>query len=115
MQNQFRHLKEKWDKDRQERIRNSARIKQLILDRGTAVFKKYGIAKAVIFGSLAEAKYSQTSDVDILVQDLSNQKYWEFKHELEEALDIPVDLYTDKDESKFVSKILLRGVTIYEV
>ncbi len=115
MQNQFSNLKEKWDKDREARVRDSARIKQLILDRGTTVFKKYGIVKAVIFGSLAEERYSQTSDIDILVKDLSNKKYWEFRRELEEALDIPVDLYTDKDESGFVNKILSRGVTIYEV
>jgi predicted nucleotidyltransferase len=115
MQNPFSHLKEKWDKDRESRVRDSARIKQLIRDRGTSVFKKYGIAKAVIFGSLAEERYSQTSDIDILVKDLSNEKYWEFRRELEEALDIPVDLYTDKDDPNFVTKILSRGELIYEV
>lgn len=115
MLNQFHQLKEKWDKDREARVRNSARIKQRILDRGTPVFKKYAIVKAIIFGSLADERYSQTSDVDIFVQDLPNENYWKFRRELEEALDIPVDLYTDRDDSRFVDKILSRGETIYEI
>jgi hypothetical protein len=55
------------------------------------------------------------SDIDILVLPLENSQYWDFRHELEEAVDMLIDLYTDLDDRFLVEKIISRGETIYEI
>jgi predicted nucleotidyltransferase len=57
----------------------------------------------------------ESSDVDILVASLGNDKYWEFLHELEETVNFSIDLYTDKDDPVFVKKIMERGEVFYEI
>jgi len=111
----FTKLQKKWVKAAEERKKNAAKAKQKLLQGGTAVFKKYDIEKAVIFGSLIEQRFEGQSDIDIFVRYLSNDKFWEFRRDLEEAVGLPIDLYTDKDEKVFVRKILSRGEVIYEV
>jgi predicted nucleotidyltransferase len=101
--------------ERQKRKNRSERIKSLVLERGRTVFKKYGICKVVVFGSVANGVYGEKSDIDILVMPLKNSQFWDFRFELEEAVDLPIDLYTDLDDPIFVEKIISRGETIYDV
>jgi predicted nucleotidyltransferase len=101
--------------DRENRRIRSERFKRLLLDRGIAVFKKFGIRRVIVFGSVADGVCSEMSDLDILVMPLKNSQYWDFRHELEEAVDLPIDLYTDLDEPILVEKIVSRGETLYEV
>jgi predicted nucleotidyltransferase len=108
-------LKKKWYKIAEERRHFETTAKQRLLNEGVAVFEKYGIEKVVIFGSLTEQRFGEKSDIDIFVRYLSNDKFWEFKRVLEEAVGLPIDLYTDKDEKTFVQKIMSRGEVIYEV
>ena len=100
---------------RRERRIRSERVKSLLLERGISVFRKYGISKVVVFGSVSDGTPDTLSDVDLLVMPLKNIHYWDFRHELEEEVDLPIDLYTDLDDADFVDKILDRGETIYEV
>jgi predicted nucleotidyltransferase len=93
----------------------SERLKTLLLERGVAVIKKFDIRKVIVFGSVADGVCDDRSDIDILVMPLKNSKYWDFRHELEEAVDLPIDLYTDLDDPVLVEKIISRGETIYEV
>lgn len=97
-----------------QRIR-SERLKFLLLERGLAVFEKFGICKVIVFGSVAEGVCGEMSDIDILVMPLKNKQYWDFRHELEEAVDLQIDLYTDLDDPILVEKIISRGEKIYEV
>jgi hypothetical protein len=46
---------------------------------------------------------------------LKNSQYWDFRYELEEAVGLPIDLYTDLDDPILVEKIITRGETLYEV
>ena len=46
---------------------------------------------------------------------LRKEEYWEFRHELEEAIQTHLDLHTQDDDPKIVTKILERGIVIYEV
>ena len=101
--------------ERQKRKNRSERIKSLVLERGRTVFKKYGICKVVVFGSVANGLYGEKSDIDILVMPLKNSQFWDFRFELEEAVDLPIDLYTDLDDPIFVEKIISRGEIIYDV
>lgn len=111
----FRKFHEKRRKNREEARKNAALVKQRLLKEGTPVFQKYGIETAVIFGSLANKRYKKASDIDIFVRYLSNEKYYDFKRELEDAVETPIDLYTDKDDTLFVEKIITRGEVIYEI
>jgi hypothetical protein len=46
---------------------------------------------------------------------LRNSRYWDFRYELEGAVDLPIDLYTDLDDPIIVEKIISRGETLYEI
>ena len=61
------------------------------------MFKKYSTCKVIVFGSVAEGANTENSDIDILVVSLKNNQYWDLRYELEEAVDLPIDLYTDTD------------------
>ncbi|CAD7766639.1 MAG: hypothetical protein DNFNHJIP_00037 [Candidatus Argoarchaeum ethanivorans] len=111
----FEKLKQKWIKDKKRRRAAASEMKNRLLTRGEPIFKKYGINKVVIFGSVADGRCGLTSDIDILVQPLSGEKYWEFRREIEDAVNSTIDLYTIGDDPVFVKKILSRGETVYEV
>jgi len=111
----FEKLKQKWIKDKKRRRAMASELKHLLLTRGRPIFKKYGISKVVLFGSVADGYCDLSSDLDILVQPLSCEKYWDFRREIENAIDSTVDLYTTSDDPVFVKKIFSRGETVYEV
>ena len=52
----------------------------------------------IVFGSVEDGVCGEMHDIDILVMPLKNSRYWDFRHELEEAVDLPIDLYTDSDD-----------------
>lgn len=111
----FEKLKQRWTQEQEERKRRSSKIEDLLILRGRPVFEKYAIQKVVVFGSVADDRSRCDSDIDILVSPLKNREYWAFRHELEEAVDMPIDLYTDTDDSIFVKKVLSRGKVLYEI
>jgi predicted nucleotidyltransferase len=111
----YEKLKQKWLNDKQKRINRAAELKTALLTRGEPIFKKYGIRKVVLFGSVADERSGRASDIDILVQPLSADKYWDFRRELEDEINATVDIYTDSDDHVFVKKILSRGETVYEI
>ncbi len=110
----FDKLKERWRLEEQQERLDHAKRKAQVLSCAPKVFKAYGISKAILFGSLAENRSNQQSDVDLLVMPLPAKRYWDFKHELEQTLKLPVELYTQDDEPGFVDKIIKRGEIIYE-
>jgi len=109
----FEKLKAKWEKDRKVRFARSEILMHLVKDRGKPLFKKYGVQKVVIFGSVANNLCDENSDIDIYVEPLSAKTYWAFRRELEEAVDSTIDLYTDSDDPIFIGKIISRGEVIY--
>jgi predicted nucleotidyltransferase len=111
----FEKLKKRRAVERERRKIRSELLKSLLLERGIAVFKKYSICKVIVFGSVADGVCGDMSDLDILVMPLENSRYWDFRYELEEAVDLPIDLYTDLDDPSLVEKITSRGETLYEV
>jgi predicted nucleotidyltransferase len=109
----FEKLKKRRAVQREGRKIRSKRLKSLLLERGLAVFKKFGICKVIVFGSVADGVCGEMSDIDILVMRLKNSQYWDFRYELEEAVGLPIDLYTDLDDPILVEKIITRGQTLY--
>jgi len=83
--------------------------KALVCSQALPVFRHFGIRQAILFGSL-DGRSTARSDVDLLVMSL----YWEFRHALEQALKLSVDIYTQDDNLYLVAKVLERGEVIYD-
>lgn len=98
-----------------QRLQRAQKLKQMLRTAGRALFTKYRIQKVVVFGSVADNRCDAGSDLDVLVLPLPAASYWDFRHELEEALGLPLDLYTQDDDPRFLEKVLARGEIIYEV
>ena len=95
----FEKLQKRGAIERERRKIRSEHLKTLLLKRGIALFNKFDIRKVIVFGSVADGACGEMSDLDILVMPLKNSRYWDFRYELEEAVYLPIDLYTDLDDS----------------
>lgn len=94
--------------------------------RAKPVFRRYGIKKAILFGSFALGRQTIKSDVDlVLIQDTDKRYFDRFEgilRDLYEAIrgrDIEVFIYTPEEldrisHRKFIQKILRDGQVIYE-
>ncbi|MEW6262104.1 MAG: nucleotidyltransferase domain-containing protein [Thermodesulfobacteriota bacterium] len=100
-------------REREERRESSRAVKKILLSRGRPVFEQYGLHKVYLFGSVTQGRWLEGSDVDLLVMPLASDRYWDFRHDLEEALDLPVDLYTQADEGRLVERIMATGEIVY--
>ena len=111
----FDKLRQRWEKDRIRRQKDSEMRREMLKKKAIPVFKKYNISKAVLFGSSVENRIRSDSDIDLFVRPLPASVYWEFVRELEETIGLPVDMVTDSDDEVFVKKILERGEVLYEI
>ncbi len=102
------------ERHRRDMMRQSEEMMFRIKEKGIPVFKRYGIRRVILFGSIIRQNLSKFSDLDMLVIPLENERYWDFNRELEGVLKIPLDIYTQNDDPGFVEKIKSRGETIYE-
>lgn len=69
------------------------------------IFKKYGVKRARLFGSVAKGSARPESDVDILIEFSRPTDGWTYAglaRELEEALARPVDLVTENALSDYI-------------
>lgn len=90
------------------------------------VFHRYGIKKAILFGSFATGKQSRKSDVDlVLIQDTDKRYFDRFEGILRDLYgvirgrDLEVFIYTPNElekmsHRKFIDRILREGRVIYE-
>ena len=69
-------------------------MKEVLLDKGIPVLKKYGAQKIVLFGSVQRGYCVGFSDIDILTLPIPNDQFWRCLHDLREAVGFSVDLYT---------------------
>lgn len=111
----FEKLKQRWSNEKWEQEARAAEFKRQLQEKGTPIFKKYNLQTVYIFGSVAAGRIRQDSDVDLYVSSLPADKYWNFRHELEETVQLPIDLYTDSDDYTFIRKIVERGEKVYGV
>ena len=84
----------------------------------TPVFDRYGISRAVLFGSVAKGTATQKSDLDILVDSkLRGLKFVGFMEAVRQAVGMPVDVFDVshiEHGSLIAREIQSTGVTIYE-
>ena len=109
----FDKVKQRWMAETIERKRRSEQMRASLVIRGNPVFRKFNIAKVILFGSVLDGRSNALSDLDVLVISLKKDDYWTFRHELDEAVGYPVDLYTQDDDPLFLSKIMKRGAVVY--
>jgi len=80
-------------------------IVEVLLKHREELYQRYGVKHLKIFGSYAEGKQKESSDLDVIVSldgriDLLG--FVELKYYLEEITGLSVDLVTDKGISPFV-------------
>ena len=114
MQAGFDKLIADWKRQKRDRKTRSEIIRRRIGEKGMDLFVRYGIEKVILFGSIEKDEGDDRSDVDLYVEPLPPDRYWQFRRELEEAIEISLDLYTAGDDPVFIRKILERGRVIYE-
>ena len=91
---------------------------QDIQRRLTPVFDRYGVRRAVLFGSLAKGTAAENSDVDLLVDShLKGLRFVGLMEAVHSALLLPVDLLDVthiEAGSRLDREIRETGITIYE-
>lgn len=95
-------------------VARAARLSALVRERVPPILGRYGAGRAWLFGSVAAGRCHARSDVDLLVLGIPAGDYWALRHDLEEALECPVDLLTQDDDPIMVRKVTERGVLIHE-
>ena len=79
----------------------------------TRLKTKYGITRVILFGSLAENKFWEHSDIDLAVTDLSEEKYLEaFGEATDIASPFKVDVIIIEKAPELLIKKINRGIEI---
>lgn len=115
MGSDFSKLKERWRNEQADRARRSIELRRLVDERAIPVFRRYGVCKVYLFGSVAAGTAGPRSDIDMLAMPVAAEAFWSLRRDLEAALGQRLDLYTQRDDPEFVRKIMERGELIYEV
>lgn len=74
-----------------------------ILQKNQATLKQFGVTKLAIFGSIVRGEATENSDIDILVsfeKTPTSKDYFGLQFFLEDLLEKPIDLVTDKSLRK---------------
>lgn len=84
----------------------------------TPIFDRYGISRAVLFGSVAKGTATAKSDLDLLVDSkLRGLKFVGFMEDVRQAAGMPVDVFdiSHIEQGSLIDReIRSTGVTIYE-
>jgi len=94
--------------------------------RLTPIFEQYKIRKAILFGSIARGEGTKHSDVDLILIQETQKRFWDRYDGLLLALGqaagqyaMDVLIYTPKEleaikERTFIRQALIEGITLYE-
>ena len=110
----FGKLRARQAQEREGLRAEGARLQALVGCVVPPILRRYGATRGWLFGSIAAGLCHARSDVDLLVLGVPAAAYWAPRHDLEQALDRPVDLLTQDDDPVMVRKITERGVLIHE-
>ena len=110
-----RAWKKEWESERQrvERRRHQAiaeaeRLANILVD-------EYGVTRVILFGSATGSRdFTESSDIDIAVEGLAKERFFEVTGRLLDASGFVVDLKAIEDLEPFVLTRVYRGTTLYE-
>lgn len=74
--------------------------------------RKYSVKKVVLFGSSLSSQ-RQSHDIDLAIEGVASEDYYQYCGELMMALTKPVDIVDLSVPCKFVDIILEEGVVLY--
>ena len=77
-----------------------------------AVCRRYGVKKALLFGSSLDAA-REAREIDLAVEGVAPQDFFRFYGELMFVLSKPVDVVAMSGHSKFLDLIKRDGVPLY--
>ena len=104
---------EKRDENMEDIVNNFPATFRADIEKAGEILKKYGCGEIYIFGSVANGKCNDSSDIDIAVRGLKNEYYFKALAELEIELVFEVDLIDLDDETnRFAQFILKKGELI---
>lgn len=109
----YSRLEQRWAEQRDAAARLSAALLAQVEQAGGEVLRRYHASRALVFGSVAEGRAHDRSDIDLVVLGTAPTDYWNLRRDLEEALGRPVDLHTESDDARFVAKMIERGRLVY--
>jgi predicted nucleotidyltransferase len=97
-----------------------------IIDGARPVFQKYGIRKAILFGSFAKGRQTRKSDIDLILIQETDKRYFDrfdgLLFDLYQSLrsrDLEIFIYTPNEfesmsQRKFIQTAIAEGQVIYE-
>lgn len=76
---------------------------QMLVEKAVSLLKAAGAKEVYLFGSLAQGKVRENSDLDLAVSSLPPRSYFQTLAQLLELLNRPVDLIDLDEENSFTS------------
>ncbi|MGE5342525.1 MAG: nucleotidyltransferase family protein [Candidatus Omnitrophota bacterium] len=84
------------------------------LNQATEYLKSIGCSKIILFGSLNDGVFNESSDIDLAVSGISPRTYFKTVAEISSIVGWKIDLVPiDYVSGKFKSKIISEGRMIY--
>jgi predicted nucleotidyltransferase len=77
-----------------------------------SICQKYGIKRALLFGSSVEAT-REARDIDLAVEGVAPEDFFRFYGDLMFAVSKPIDIVDLSGHSKFLDLIRREGVALY--
>ncbi len=78
------------------------------IERATKILKEYGAKEVFIFGSIANGKFNENSDIDIAVKGLNEKDFYKVASVLMFELENEFDLIDLDDKENRFSQMLLK-------
>lgn len=101
-------------------------MQHLLAERLRPVFERYGVLRAILFGSFARGDASRRSDIDLILVQETDKRFldryagilWEITANTP-GCDVDLLIYTPAEldslrDRPFVAKALQEGVVVYE-
>ena len=104
------------EESRQKRIKEFKQEKKEQINKciSDLISKFESISKVIIFGSFLSDNFNFNSDIDLYIENIPVEEYYNVRRKLEECIKLDVDLYTQTDNNNFIEKIKNRGEVLYE-
>ena len=92
----------------EEKLKNLPKSYQEDIKKLTKILKENGATEVFIFGSIANEKFNENSDIDIAVKGLNEKKFYKVASILMFELENKFDLIDLDDKENRFSQMLLR-------
>ena len=93
-----------------EKLKNLPNSFQEDIKKAVEILKEHGAKEVYVFGSIANGKFNENSDIDIAIKGISEEEFYKvasvLMFELENEIDL-IDL--DDKEDRFSQMILKTG------